>query len=346
MLQDLRYAVRTLLKSPGYAVVALVALGLGIGANAAIFSFVDTMLLRPLPYPHAERLYAPVSINASRGLDRASISFADYEDWRRETSVFEAVAVFQPAQVDLTGGGGDPERADGLRVSEDFFRLVDVQPLAGRPLMPADHEASSPPVVVISYELWQRRFGGDPAVVGKDLRVAGVPHQVIGVVGPRAAYPEDTQLFLPLRAALLPEDVRTRRDNMICQGIVRLAAGVPPEQANARMQAIAARVEAENPASRKGWTNGVLPLREYIVEPELKIALYVLLAAAGAVLLIACANLANLTLIRGAGRAREMGVRLAIGASRGRLIRQLAAESLVLSAAGAALGMAVAAASI
>jgi putative ABC transport system permease protein len=346
MLQDLRFAVRALVKTPGYTGVALLVLALGIGANAAIFSFVDTMLLRPLPYPHADRLYVPVSIHTARQIDRGSIGYADYEDWRRETDIFDAVAVFQPGAATLSGGGADPERAEALSVSEDFFQLVNVQPLAGRVLLPSDQAANASRVAVIGYGLWQRRFGGDPAVVGTMLVVGGVPHEVVGVLPARAIYPEETQLFLPLVPSRFAGEDLGRRDNLIFQGLVRLKDGVTKAQADARMRTIAARLEQDFPASRKGWTNGVLPLREYIVEPELKIALSVLLAAVGAVLLIACANLANLTLVRGAGRAREMGVRLAVGASRARLIRQLLTESLVLGAAGGALGIAVAAASV
>ena len=343
MLQDCRYALRTLLKTPGYALVAVLALGLGIGANAAIFSFVDVLLVRPLPYPHADRLFVPVSIHLARGLDRASISYADYEDWRREADLFDAVAVFQPTIATLTGDSGEAETVSAAIVSEDFFRLTDIRPLAGRGLGPVDTTSDAASrVVVIASGLWQRRFGGDPAIVGAQLRVGGVPHTIVGVLPPRATYPEETQVFLPLvpgRFAL--EDLR-RRDNLIFQGLARLAQGVTQDQAEARMQAIAARLAREDPAARQGWTNGLVPLREYIVEPPMQVALYALFGAVGAVLLIACANLANLTLVRGAGRAREMGVRLAMGASRGRLVRQLTVESLVLGLAGGVLGLACA----
>jgi putative ABC transport system permease protein len=338
MVQDLRYGLRTLVKSPTYSLIAVLVLGLGIGANTAIFSFVDAMLLRPLPYPNADRLYAPISVNPSRGSDRGSITFADYQDWKREGDVFRAVALANPAVVDLTGHG-EPERIDGLSVSEEYFSLIGAKPLTGRVFQPADHASSAPRVAVISYSLWQRRFAGEADVVGQDVRIGGVPTQVIGVLPARAAWPEDRELFLPLRPALLGEDVRTRRDNMIFQGIALLADAATREQAEARMRTIATRLEQQFPESRHGWTNALLPLREYIVDPQLRIALFVLLAAVAAVLLIACANLASLALVRGAGRARELGVRLAIGASRGRLVRQLFAESAVLSTAGGLLGV-------
>ena len=342
MLQDLRYALRTLLKAPTYTAIAVLVIALGIGANTAIFSFVDAMLLRPLPYPNADRLYATVSMNPGRGSDRSSITFADYEDWRRERDVFAAVALANPGGVDLIGGS-EPERINVLSVSEDYFVLTGAQPIVGRVLQPTDHAANAARVTVMSYSLWQRRFAGARDVVGKTVRIAGVPTEVIGVLPPRAAWPEDRELFLPLRPSLFGEDVRTRRDNMIFQGIARLADGVTREQAEARMRANAARVEREFPESRRGWTNGLVPLREYIVEPDLRIALFVLLAAVAAVLLIGCANLASLALVRGAGRVREIGVRLALGASRARLMRQLLAESLLLAGTGGVLGIAVAA---
>jgi putative ABC transport system permease protein len=304
------------------------------------------MLLRPLPYPHADRLYATVSINPGRGLDRASVSYADYEDWKRETGLFDGVALFQPGAASVSGGIGDPERVDALTVSEDFFRVVDVQPIAGRALGPADNTADAARAAVISFAFWQRRFGGDPTVVGKDLRIGGVPHTIVGVVGPRAIYPEETELFLPLVPSRFAREDLSRRDNLMFSGLARLAEGASRTQAEARMRAMASRLEQDDPRARKGWSNGLVPLREYIVEPELATALYVLLAAVGAVLLIACANLANLTLVRGAGRGREMGLRVALGAKRGRLIRQLVAESAVLGVAGGTLGIACAAAAI
>jgi putative ABC transport system permease protein len=342
MVQDLRYAVRGLLKAPGFTIVALVALALGIGANTAIFSFVDVLLLRPLPYPNADRLYATVSIHRTRGIDRGSVSYADYEDWRRDTEIFDRVAVLQPGSATITGGNGDPERLSALTVSEDFFSLVEARLLAGRGLGAADSAPGAPAATVVGYGLWLSRFGGDPGTVGRVIRIGGVPHTIVGVLGPRATYPEETQLFLPLVPSRFATEDLQRRDNLIFQGMARLAPGAARDQADARLRAIAARLEQDLPASRAGWTNGLVPLREFIVEPELTTALYVLLGAVAAVLLIACANLANLTLVRGAGRSREIGVRLALGASRRRLVRQLVTESTLLGIAGGISGIALA----
>ena len=338
----MKYAIRSLRRTPGYAFVAIAALALGIGANAAIFGAVDTVLLRPLPYPHADRLVVPVSANAARDIDQGSITFADYEDWKRETDVFEHVALWRPINIDVTGAG-DPERVVAGQVSAEFFPLVDATLVAGRPLQPGDHEMSSARVTVIGYNLWQQRFGGDAGTIGKVLSVGGTPHEIVGILADRAAWPEEAQLFLPLRPMQFGVDERTRRDNMIFLALARLRDGVPIEQGNARLAAIAARLEAEHPESRKGWTNHLLPLRDYVVEADVRRALLVLLGAVGAVLLIACANLASLALVRAAGRSREMGIRFALGASRARVVRQMASESVVIAAAGTIAGLGLAA---
>ena len=337
----MKHAIRSLRRTPGYTLVATLALALGIGANAAIFGAVDTVLLRPLPYPHADRLVVPVSENVSRDIDQASISFADYEDWKRETDVFEHVALWRPTNVDVTGSG-DPERIVAAQVSEEFFPLVDANLVAGRPFAAADHGMSAPRVTVLSYEMWQRRFGGDPGAVGHTLSVGGVPHVVVGILADRAAWPEEAQLFLPFRPMAWGVDERTRRDNLIFLALARLRDGVPIEQGDARLAAIAARLEIAHPEARKGWTNRLVPLRDYVVEADVRRALLVLLGAVGAVLLIACANLASLALVRAAGRTREMGIRFALGASRGRVVRQMAAESAVVAICGTLAGIGLA----
>jgi putative ABC transport system permease protein len=345
MLQDLRYAVRALIKTPGYTFIALLALALGIGANTAIFSFVDVMLLRPLPYANADRLFATISMNPARGSTRSNVTYADYEDWKRE-GLFEAVTLLQSGSASISGEPGDPERVEALTAGADFFNVINVQPVAGRVLGPADTAANVPRVVVIGHGLWQRRFAGDPGAVGRDIRIGGVPHAIVGVLGPRAIYPEATDVVLPLVPSRFAAEDLSRRDNMMFEGLARLSPKIPREEAEARMRAIAARVERENPSSRTGWTNGLVPLREYIVASDLSVALYVLLAAVGAVLLIACANLANLTLVRGAGRTREMGVRMALGASRRQLIRQLAIESALIGIVGGTIGVVLATAAV
>ena len=339
---DLLVSLRTLARSRGFAAIALLTLAIGIGATSAIFAAVDTMLLRPMPYPHADRLVVPVSVHTGRGIFNGSVSFADYMDWRRETGVFEAVALWQPATFDVTDYG-EPERVEGARVSEEYFRLIDVAMTAGRAFVPADHEAKATRVMVISHGLWQRRFGGAADTLGKTIRLGGTPVQIIGILPPHQVYPDTAAFFIPMRPSLMETDVRERRDNMIFESIARLKDGVDREQGNAVLATIAARLEREQASSRAGWTNTLEPLRNYLVPREARLALVVLLAAVGGVLLIGCANLANLVLVRAMNRARETGLRFALGASRWRIVRLQLAESLVLSTAGAALGAGLAA---
>ncbi len=336
--QDVRYAARMLRRSPGFTAVSLLTLALGIGGAVAIFTAVYTVLYRPLGVTDTERLVIPVSVNTAREILRGSVPFADYTDWREQRDVFERVALFSPTQIDLAGGE-TPERVEATQVSEDFFALMTVQPLVGRTLVPSDHGADAARVAVISHRLWKRRFNSDPAIAGKQMRLAGTVVTVAGVVDADRTWPDESDVWLPMRPTLMPDDVRNRRDNMIFLSVARLRPEVPIAQGRARVAAIAERVANEHAASRKGWTTDLIPLREYIVEPEVRLGMLVVLGGVALVLLIACVNLANLLLARGADRARELALRCALGASRGRLLRQLMTESLLLAAGGGAAGL-------
>jgi predicted permease len=338
--RDLRHAVRSVVRAPGYAIVAIVTLALGIGANTAIFAAVDAVLLRPLPYAGADRLAVPVSMNAAREIENASVSYADYADWKRETDIFESVALLRPVQADLIGAG-QPERVRGLIVSPEFFQVLAATPVAGRLLQPADHEAKAPRVVVLAHGFWQRAFGASSDVIGRTVRFSGQPYEVVGVLPPSISWPENASLYIAMRPDTLAADTRERRDNMIFLSIARLRDGVPLERGNAALAAIAERLQRDFPESRRGWTNRLLTLRDFMVPEEMRIGLWVLMAAVGAVLLIACINLAHLGLVRGLSRQRELGVRIALGASRWRLVRQLAVEGLVVATAGAGAAVAL-----
>jgi putative ABC transport system permease protein len=340
-MNDITYALRLLRRAPAYTLTAIAALAVGLGSTIAIFSAVYAILYRPLPLNDSARLVVPVSTNPARGFDRASVPYADYEDWRAQRDVFDAVAVYRQVPLDLAGTEA-AERVDGLQVSDGYFRTMAALPSAGRLLVDADYLADAARAVVISDRLWRTHFGADANVAGRTVRIGGVTYVVAGVIDSRRAWPLKVDLWLPLLPASLDADARTRRDNMIFQSVARLRTGVSREQGRARVGAIAARVAREHPESRAGWSSNLIQLRDDIVDPEVRLGLLVLMGGVGLVLLIACVNLANLLLAKGADRAREVALRAALGASRGRIVRQLLTESLLLAAAGGAAGLALA----
>jgi putative ABC transport system permease protein len=335
-VQDLRYGVRTLLKRPAFAVVAVLTLALGIGANTAVFSVVNSVLLRPLPLKDPDRIVVPVSANAERGYDAVSVPYADYVDWKNDGQLFESLALYTNSPFELTGEG-EPERVAGVEASGEYFAVLGVPPVAGRALLPGDDAVGGAEVAVIGEGLWRRRYGADPGVVGRAIRLNGNAHTVVGVM---PALPDHADVWVPLviDPAEWGEDL-TRRDNFIWEAIARLKEGVTREQADARLAAIASRIEQDYYAERKGWTSRTVPVLEYFVGSQVRNALLVLLGAVGLVLLIACVNIANLWLTRMAAREREMAIRAALGAGRARLLRQLLAESLILGVAGGTAGL-------
>ena len=337
-IQDLRYAGRMQLKNPGFTIVAVIALALGIGANTAIFSVVNSVLLRPLPYKDPERLVMVWEDASKFGYPRDTPAVANFVDWRDQNTVFEGMAAIADKSFNLTGTG-DPERLEGRRVSANLFPLLGVDPQLGRTFTSAEDQPGSDKVVVLSYALWQRRFGGDNSIVGKPLSLNGETYTVVGVMPARFQFPtSDDALWVPI--AFTSQQLVSRGSHYL-QVLARLKPGTSLEQAQTEMHTIAARLSQQYPNSNTDLGAAVTSLHEHLVG-DIRPALLILLGAVGLVLLIACANVANLLLARAAVRQKEIAVRIALGARRWRLIRQFLTESVLLSAIGGVVGLAIA----
>jgi putative ABC transport system permease protein len=335
--QDLRFGFRTLLRHRLTAGLALLTLALGIGANTAIFSVVDGVLLRPLPYPRPERLVAIVDSAPSLGFPRFSASAPNYRDWRDENRVFSSLSAFRRGVFNLSAAG-TPETVTGGAVTCDFFRTLEVAPVLGRFLRPEDDRPGAERVVVLSDGLWRAHFGADRGVLRRRLMLDGQGYTVVGVAPPRAAaYDSRIALWVPLAL----DFARESRGSRYLRVLGRLRPGIGLARAQAEMSGIASRLERQYPEADKGWLVVLRPLQDLMVE-RIRPALATLQLAVWLIMLIACANVASLLLARLAARDREIAVRSALGAGRPRLARQIVAESLVLFAAGGAAGLLIA----
>lgn len=334
LLQDIRFSLRMLRKGPGFVLFAVLALALGLGANAAIFSVVDAVLLRPLPFRNADRLVEIWEDASHMGFPLAPLAPANFSDWKRRNHVFEDMAALKGDLYALTGNGA-PEQLEGSPVTANLFPLLGVSPILGRNFSVEEDRPGGPRVVLISYGLWQRRFGGDTTIVGREIWLNKQKYVVLGVMPRGITFPEKSQIWIPL--ALGPRELAVRDDHYL-RVFARLRPGVTFAQAKREMAGLAAQLAREYPDSNTNLGAVVVSLRDQLVG-DLQLALWAVTAGVGCVLLIACANLAGLLLARAVGREREFAVRIALGAGRLRLIRQTLIESLILAGFGGGAGL-------
>jgi putative ABC transport system permease protein len=334
--QDLRCGARMLRKKAGFTAVAVLTLALAIGANTAIFSVIQAVLLSPLPYDKPDRIVLLMESNPAKGFPTFSVSPPNYVDWHSSTSSFEAMASVSPGSFNYTSGV-EPERLVGARVAPSFFSVFGAKPALGRTFLPEDDVQGTAGVVVLSYGLWTRHFGSDPQMLGKSLTLDGQSYRVVGVMQNDFQFPRGVELWLP--SEFTKDDLGPdARGAHYLRVLARLKRGVSLQQAQAEMQAVSSSLERQYPRTNNGWTSRVVSLSERTVG-DVRPTLLVLFGAVGFLLLIACANVANLLLARASARRREIAIRFSLGAGRLRIARQLLTESILLSGIASAIGL-------
>jgi putative ABC transport system permease protein len=336
LLSDLRYGLRMLTKNPGFSAVAILTLALGIGANTAIFSVVDAVLLRPLPYKDPAQLV--VMREKTPRVGNVSVSYPDFLDWRQQSRTFAAMAAAENVGFNL-GGIAQPENIGGYAVSANFLSMLGVKPIFGRDLLPSEEEAGTAPVVLLSYRLWQSHFGSDPSVMGRVITLDGRSYTILGVLPPNFRFLDNCDVLAPIGVfANKDSDLMGRGNRGDMDVVGRLATGVTFARAVAEMDTIAARLAQQYPQDDTGVGVSMVPIRDAFVGDSRQ-AILVLFTAVVFVLLIACVNVANLFLARGAARSKEIALRLALGAKRGRVVRQMLTESVLFAALGGGFGL-------
>jgi predicted permease len=323
-----------LIKTPGFTVIAVLALALGIGASTTTFTTVNAVLLRPFPLMKDQNRIVYLSEYFSKLPDQdAGVAFPDYLEWKKQQTTFEGVGAAQEATM-IVSGGDQPDRYLGANISADAFSFLGVQPILGRQFRPEEDKLNAAPVALIGFDVWKKHFGGDPAVVGKTISINGKPTTIIGVMPKNWRFPDVSDLWMPLQL----DEKDNPRGNFFLAGFGKLKPGVSVAQARAELEAIAARIAVDHPETNSGCMVRVKPFREEAVK-ESKTLTLLLMGAVLFVQLIACANVANLLLARGATRTKEIGIRLALGASRGDIVRQLLSETLLLGVLGSLAGL-------
>jgi putative ABC transport system permease protein len=337
LFQDLRYGLRMLGKSPAFTFVAVITLALGIGANTAIFSVADAFLLRPVSFPDTDRLVMVMELSPGQTSDWNTVARGNLEDWKTQNRSFEPMAAGRWRNFNLTGSG-DPERVLGAEVTPNFLDTLHERPLLGRVFVPDDETPGHEQQVVLGYGLWERAFGSDRSVIGRKVKLNGQAYTVIAVMPKGFTFPQSAELWVPMTSSTAKSD-RTQHSLYV---LTRMKPGVSLRQAQAEMDGIARRMAVAYPKTNQGWGVHVIPIAIFATGEETRSYTLMLLGAVAFVLLIACANVANLQLARATVREREMAVRLSLGAGRWRVVRQVLVESLVLASAGVVLGLVLA----